>query len=157
MPEEIFRLISEFVEDLRPVLIAAFMKLLNWVHQHHPVLYAALGMAAFVVAAFVAGLLILQTWHVLTSWWSTMRRNRSNSCNIELGGEPTRVITGEHWKHVLEALAWAVVAAFAMLLLQARQVARWGTEGRLGILVVVLLFGVAMSYLRRILFSRRGD
>jgi hypothetical protein len=46
------------------------------------------------------------------------------------------------------------MAAFAMLLLQARQVDRWDTEGKLGILVVILLLGAAITCLRAILFSQ---
>lgn len=65
-----------------------------------------------------------------------------------------RVIISGLWKYVLEALAWSVVAAFVMLLLQARQVDRWDIPGKLGILVVVLLFGAAMTYLRAVLFSQ---
>jgi hypothetical protein len=164
MPEEILRLIGEFVEEFRSVLIAASMKILNWVHQHHPVSYTALKLADFAMLAVVAALVIRETRHVLTNWWSSARRNRSSSPNSELTGEPMtettggttklRVINREHWKRILEALAWAVVAAFAMLLLQARQVDRWDTQGKLGILVVVLLFGVAMSYLRAVLFAQ---
>jgi len=77
---------------------------------------------------------------------------------METTGENTksRAITRERWKRIIEALAWAVVAAFAMILLQARQVVRWDTEGKLGLLVVVLLFGVAMTYLRTVLFSQSG-
>jgi len=70
------------------------------------------------------------------------------------GSTKSKAITREQWGGVFEAMAWAGVAAFAMLLLQARQVDRWDTEGRLGILVVVLLFGVAMTYLRAVLFSQ---
>lgn len=75
---------------------------------------------------------------------------------METTGENTklRVIISGLWKYVFEALAWSVVAAFVMLLVQARQVDRWDMPGKLGILVVVLLFGVAMTYLRVVLFSQ---
>lgn len=76
---------------------------------------------------------------------------------MEASGASTnkkRAVTAQHWELVLEALAWAVVGAFVILLLQARQVSRWNTQGRVGMLVVVLLFGIALTYLRKILFSQ---
>jgi len=65
-----------------------------------------------------------------------------------------RAITREQWKRVLEVLAWTVVAAFAVLLLQAHQVDRWHTEGKLGVLVLVMLFGWALTHLRKTLISQ---
>ena len=75
---------------------------------------------------------------------------------MEKTGENAKsgAITGEQWRRVFEAIAWAAVAAFAMVLLQAREVDRWDTDGKVGLLVVVLLFGVAMTYLREMFFSQ---
>ena len=56
------------------------------------------------------------------------------------------------WRIVSETLAWAVVAAFLILLMQARQLDRWHWNGKFAALVVVPLFGgAAMTYLRGIL------
>ncbi len=58
------------------------------------------------------------------------------------------------WEFVVESLAWAIIAVVAMLLMQARQVDRWYLEGESAILIVPLLCGAAIVYLRNILWGQ---
>lgn len=49
-----------------------------------------------------------------------------------------------------ETLAWAILAGFLLLLLQVREVEGWYYERNFAVALVPLLFGAAVTYLRRI-------